>query len=402
MHRLTPKTNYTRLLARGFWESKGSVDIILYGSKGEDISDLPNAKNVWSTSFYPFQIFSQILRDRPNIVHVQYEYTTFGPFWSNLIFPMLLMLLRMAGMRIIVTVHSVIPKEMVDKDLMQKLLPQIGKFWGSEVLFKGFLVFLFKSIVILADGIIVHGKWYKRKLVSSYGAMPSKIWVIPYGVDDKGYVDCSVLKCWKERLKQRRVILFFGHISPRKDMETLIRAFRLFMKNHSGYLLVIAGRKSPYYRNYFSKLKSIVNELDLGEKVVFTGRVSDQEIHVLYDMSEFVVFPYLYAFEGPSGPLAFAIEHCVPIIGTKVGHLEEEIAHMKEGVLVPPMDVQALAKAMRILASNTGLRTNFSKNLKTKKDGMLWKDVASKTFQIYQRVIEGSKSSRVLIPFRHP
>jgi glycosyltransferase involved in cell wall biosynthesis len=400
VHRLTPKTNYTRLLEKGFRHSAGRANIIMYGNKEENLLDLPNAKNVWSSNFYPFQIFRQTLMDRPDIVHIQYEFTTFGPFWSNLFFPILLVLLRIAGVRAVVTVHSVIPKEMVDRDLMQKLLPQFTKFKRSEVLFKGFLVLLFKSIVILADVIIVHGKWYKRKLVDSYSAMSSKIWVVPYGVDDKGYVNGSLLNYWKERVKKRKVILFFGHISPRKDMETLIKAFGLFTKNHSGYQLVIAGRKSPYYIDYFNKLKSIVNELNLRKEVVFTGHVSDEEIHVLYNISELVIFPYLYAFEGPSGPLAFAIEHCVPLIGTKVGHLEEEIVHMKEGILVPPMDAQALATAIGILANNRGLRTKFSKNLKMKKNEMLWKDVASKTLQLYQGVIEGSKDRKPLFSRR--
>lgn len=388
LHRLTPKTNYTRLLEKGFRHSASRANIIMYGNKEENLLDLPNAKNVWSSNFYPFQIFRQILRDRPDIVHIQYEFTTFGPFWSNLFFPILLVLLSIAGVRTVVTVHSVIPKEMVDRDLMQKLLPQIAKFKGSEVLFKGFLVLLFKSIIISADAIIVHGKWYKRKLVDSYSAVSSKIRVIPYGVDDKGYVDSSLLKCWKERVKQRKVILFFGHISPRKDMETLIRAFGLFMKNHSGYLLLVAGRKLPYYTDYFNKLKLIVNELNLSEEVVFTGYVDDEEIHVLYDISEFVVFPYLYAFEGPSGPLAFAVQHGLPVIGTDVGHLREEVRNLVDGLLVPLGDPVALSQAMTILADNLQLRERLAKNISKKRIGASWRDVAIETYLGYKRMLE--------------
>jgi len=390
-HKLTPKTNYTRLLEKGFRRSKNGPSIILYGNKEENLSDLPNAKNVWSNNFYPLQIFKQTMWDRPNIVHIQYEFTTFGPFWSNLFFPVLLVLLRIAGVRTVVTVHSVIPKEMVDRDLMQKLLPQIAKFDKSGIFFKGFLIILFKFIVIWTDAIIVHGEWYKSKLVESYSAVSSKIWVIPYGVDDKEHVNSSRLKRWKERLKQRKVILFFGHISPRKDIETLIRAFGIFMTNHCGYLLVIAGRKPHYYADYFNKLKLIVNELNLSEEVVFTGYVDDEDIHVLHDISELVVFPYLYAFEGPSGPLAFAIQHSVPIIGTNVGHLVEEICNMREGILVSRKDVRALAKAMTRLANDNNLRESFSKNLRRKMKDRFWRDVAVKTLHLYMELMEPSR-----------
>jgi len=399
VHRLTPKTNYTRLLEKGFRDSRSPIILTLYGGKEEDVSDLPDAKNVWSGKAYPLQIFRQVLRDRPNVVHIQYEFTTFGTFWTNLLLPLLLISMKIAGVKIVVTVHSVIPKEIVDKELMRQLLPQLAKFGVSEVLFKMFLVFLYRTVAISADRLVVHGRWYKKKMISSYRVPPSKIHIIPYGVDESNCTDDILLKQWRKRIGKRRVILFFGNISPRKDMETLIRSFTIFLRDNRKYLLVIAGRELPYYHWYANRLKSIARKLGLSESIIFTGLISDEEIHVLYRISEFVVFPYLYGFEGPSGPLAFAIQHCVPIIGTKVGYLEEEFVHMKEGILVPPRDVQALAEAMKKLANNRNLRMKFSKNLKMKRDRTLWKDVALKTFQLYQRVIEGSKDRRPLTPF---
>jgi len=397
VHRLTPKTNYTRLLEKGFRHSASKADITLYGNKEENISDLPNAKNVWSNNFYPFQVFRQTVGDRPDIVHIQYEFTTFGPFWTNLLFPLLLILMKIAGVKTVVTVHSVIPKEMVNKEFMQQLLPPIAKFGMGEILFKMFLAFLYRTMAISADRLVVHGGWYKKKMVSSYKAPSWKIHIISYGVDEKKFAEDALLKWWRKRIGEHRVILFFGNISPRKDMETLIRSLAIFLRNNQDYLLLIAGRELPYYQWYGERLKSITKELELSENVIFSGPISDEEIHVLYSISEFAVFPYLYGFEGPSGPLAFAIQHCVPIIGTGVGHLAEEICNMKEGILVPPKDIKALAEAMTKLANDRNLRENFSENLRRKMKGMLWRDVAEKTFQLYRELMEDSKNSRLRI-----
>jgi glycosyltransferase involved in cell wall biosynthesis len=71
-----------------------------------------------------------------------------------------------------------------------------------------------------------------------------------------------------------------------------------------------------------------------------------------------------------------------------VGHLGEEIHNMREGILVPPKDVKALAEAMIRLANDKGLRDTFSENLRRKMKGMLWRDVATKTFQFYRELLE--------------
>lgn len=347
----------------------------------------PNEKKVWTSYFYPFQIFGQVMRYKPDVVHVQYEFTTFGSFLSNFLFPFLLILLKIARSKVATTVHSVIPKENVDAEFVQKSLPQIARFKGREHLLRIALFILYKTIAISSDAIIVHGKWYKKKLVESYGAVPCRIQVIPYGVDDTQSLDIDSLNRWKEQITQRKVVLFFGHVSPRKDIETLLKAFALFSRKNPEYLLLIAGRSPPYYADYMNKLKSMVNQLDLSDRVVFTGYLGDEEIHVLFALSEFVVFPYVYAFEGPSGPLAFAIQHHVPLIGNNVGNLQEEIIHMEEGVLVPPMNTSALEEAMEMLANDKALRTKFARNIGTKMSTRLWKNIAWMTFQVYKELL---------------
>ena len=371
-------------MEKGFRKSGSRATVILYGGKEEHISDLHNAKRVWSSCLYPFEIYKQILKDRPSILHIQFEFTTFGPFWTNLLLPILLILTKVANVKTVVTVHSVIPKEMVDKDLMRQLLPQIARFGFSRILLKLFLIFLYGMLVLSADEIIVHGKWYEKELLSSYKATASKIHVIPYGIEEQGSVNEALLNEWRRRFGERKVILFFGNISPRKDIETLIRSFAIFSHENHGYLLVIAGGEPPYYKWYSDRLKSSAKELGLLENTLFTGPISDEEIHILYRLSEFVVFPYLYGFEGPSGPLAFAIQYSLPIVGTNVGHLAEEICNLKEGILVPPRDVKAFSEAMAKLANDKGLRNSLSKNLKRKTTGMFWADVATKTYQLYK------------------
>jgi glycosyltransferase involved in cell wall biosynthesis len=390
VHHLTPKTSYTRLLERGFVESGKSAGIVLYGEKGENISDLPNARNVWSSRLYPFQIFRQVIRDRSDIVHIQHEFSTFGPFWANLTLPLLLLLMKIARVKIVITNHVVIPKEEVDNELVGKFFPQLAKFGIARTLIKFYVLFLYRTMIMSSDRIIVHGGWYKKTLLESYKAPPYKIDIIPYGVNEENGIDPILLQSWRKRVRKHKIILFFGDVSPRKDIETLIRAFAIFVKQHREYLLIIAGREETRYRRFGHELRSTAKELGISNDVIFTGFIRDEEIHVLYSISEAVVFPYLYGFEGPSGPLAFAIQHNIPVIGNKVGHLIEEIHDMREGILVPPRNVQALAQAMTKLMDDKKLRNRLSENLRKKGETTNWKEVASRTHSLYKKLVTNS------------
>jgi glycosyltransferase involved in cell wall biosynthesis len=390
VHHLSPKTNYTRLLQRGFVESGNSEHILLYGNKKENVIDLPSARNVWSSHLYPFQIFRQLLRDQPNIVHIQYEFSTFGPFWANLLVPFLLFFMKLTRSRIVITVHSVIPTADMDNELVEKFFPKLARTGVARTLIKFYLVLLYGTIIRFSDKIIVHGNYYKTALIESYKAPPWKIDTISHGVNEKTCVNNTTFKSWKKRVGRHKVILFFGDVSPRKDIETLIRAFDVFVRKHQDYLLIIAGREEARYRPFCSGLRSTVRELGVSANVTFTGFISDEEIHVLYSISEFIVLPYLYGFEGPSGPLAFAIEHGIPIIGNKVGHLKEEINNMKEGILIPPRNVQALSQAMAKLALDRALRKRISNNLTKKAKTEQWRAVAARTYDLYDQLITSS------------
>jgi hypothetical protein len=76
--------------------------------------------------------------DRPDIIHIQYEFTTFGPLWANITFPLLLVFAKLARVKIVVTVHSVIPKKSLIKNSVQQLIPQLSKIGVGEGFLKCF------------------------------------------------------------------------------------------------------------------------------------------------------------------------------------------------------------------------------------------------------------------------
>jgi glycosyltransferase involved in cell wall biosynthesis len=217
---------------------------------------------------------------------------------------------------------------------------------------------------------------------------------VPYGIDDDNTIDYTKQNYYSRLLSNKRAVLYFGSVSPRKDIEGLIRAFGKFLQSHPNYFLLIAGNSTPEFRWYDEHLKNVANDLGLNDNVLFLGFVSDSAIHALYSLADFLVLPYLYGFEGPSGPLAFAVQHAVPVIGTDVGHLREEVHNHEEGLLVPVGDQIALCKAMITLADNPQMRQYLSKNIRKKEKGALWRDVAAETYFEYKKIMKYASASQ--------
>lgn len=76
-----------------------------------------------------------------------------------------------------------------------------------------------------------------------------------------------------------------------KNIITLLRAFELFVADHSDYKLYLIGRKSDYVNN---KLIPYVNENGLSDKVVFTGFISREELEEKWRKAAVYVNPSKY------------------------------------------------------------------------------------------------------------
>jgi glycosyltransferase involved in cell wall biosynthesis len=388
IHRLLHNTSYTRQLNEGFKKIGHLNSITLYGWKGEISDDLPNGKGVWTPWLFPFQIFKELMADRPSIVHLQYEFVTFGPLWANVMIPLLLLLIKLAGTRLVITIHAVIPFPVVDHSFVRNFAPALANLPLITTALKLPFILLYRLLTTSAQVVYVHGVWYKKALVRYYKTEASKVRVVPYGIDDDNTIDYTEQNYYSRLLSNKRAVLYFGTVSPRKDIEGLIRAFGKFLQSHSNYLLLIAGNTTLEFRWYGEHLKKVANDLGLNGNVLFLGFVSDSAIHTLYRRADFLVLPYLYGFEGPSGPLAFAVQHGVPVIGTDVGHLREEVHDLEEGLLVPVGDQVALCKAMITLADNPQMRQYLAKNIRKKEKGALWRDVAAETYFEYEKIVK--------------
>jgi len=171
-----------------------------------------------------------------------------------------------------------------------------------------------------------------------------KIVYIPNGIPKEFFIKKS--KAEKEQNK----ILFFGRISPIKDIETLIKAFSLIQKNNnfnnSNDKKIILEIVGPAEQDYLEKLKAIVKQEDLIDKVIFGEPVYDlnQKIKKIDSAKIFVLPSKRDAM--PQALIEVMSREKLVISSTTQGG-KEIIINAKNGFLFNVQDPKGLADEIR-------------------------------------------------------
>ena len=132
------------------------------------------------------------------------------------------------------------------------------------------------------------------------------------------------------------VALFFGHVRPFKGLDIALRAWR-DLKCEA--LLIVAGeawwKGEEEYRELARGLDNVRLEFRF---------IPDAEIATYFAAADVVLAPY--RIEAQSGVALTAFHFARPVIATTVGGLPEIIEDGRNGMLVPPEDPAALARAI--------------------------------------------------------
>jgi glycosyltransferase involved in cell wall biosynthesis len=118
--------------------------------------------------------------------------------------------------------------------------------------------------------------------------------------------------------------------------------------------LVVVGEKGTDTTDYAEHLRRQADET-LGERVRFVGRRSDIP-EIMRALDVLVVA----AVAEPFGLTALEAQASrTPVIGTDAGGLPEFVEHDVSGLLVPPLDAEALARAIERMLGDEALRNRI-------------------------------------------
>ena len=143
-----------------------------------------------------------------------------------------------------------------------------------------------------------------------------------------------------------------SNIRPRKGITTLIRAFAVVRQQMPEARLQVVG-DGP--RSYLRRVKRLSKKLRVLDHVDFLGQVIDASAYYRH-FSVFALPSYAEAFGRVYGEAGL---HGLAAIGTSAGGAAEIIEDGKTGLIVPPRDPEALAKAMLKILGDSDLASRM-------------------------------------------
>ena len=177
-------------------------------------------------------------------------------------------------------------------------------------------------------------------------------------------------------------VLTVGQISPRKNLQTVLRAFNKLKDKLPNLQLIIVGGNGWDY----VKVKEQVKALGLENRVHFLGYVSDDLLRFLY--SKAVVFVYPSLFEGFGLTVLEAMASSCPVITSNTTSLPEVSGDA--AILINAEDVDELSDNILLVSTNKKVREEMiTKGLQRAKT-FTWKRTAQLTNNIYSKIIHSS------------
>lgn len=142
-------------------------------------------------------------------------------------------------------------------------------------------------------------------------------------------------------------LMYSGAIESRKNLDRLLEAFALLPSElRERHQLVIAGKASEFDQ---LRLLHLSQKLGIGEHLVLTGYVPDDDLVALYSRCALFILPSLH--EGFGLPALEAMACGAPTIGSNTTSIPEVIG--RADALFDPCDPQAIAeKIARVLTDD--------------------------------------------------
>jgi glycosyltransferase involved in cell wall biosynthesis len=180
----------------------------------------------------------------------------------------------------------------------------------------------------------------------------------------------------KYGLKEKRFLLYVGAIQPRKNIETLIKAFEIIKEknSHQDLKLVLVGQKA------WKPEKTIwrINSSKQSQNIIQTGGISFENLKILYKTAGVFALPSLY--EGFGLPILEAFASGVPVVAAKNSSLEEISGN--GALLFPATDeIKLTENILKIIESNK-TRNTLTKNAQKIAGEYSWEKCAQKTLNI--------------------
>jgi glycosyltransferase involved in cell wall biosynthesis len=296
----------------------------------------------------------------PEVLHVQFLPTVKLGLPIEMWF---LKLIHSFGIKIVYTVHNVLPQDTGDTHRAA-----------------------YRSVYHLADRLVCHDQSAAERLIREFQVTPGRISIIPHGP----LLDSSPATPLEARTRlrlpaDRPVVLWQGIVRPYKGVSFLLDAWKQVQSKCARAVLAVVGNGD---QEMLGSIRENVDSLGIQSSVRLDFRfVSVAELNDYYAAADVLVYPYREITT--SGALMTGIRHGKPIVATNQPVFRQILRDGENARIVEYGDVRALSECLVELINSPELRSRLGEQARRSyASGPNWRDIAVKTRACYEAALE--------------
>lgn len=238
-----------------------------------------------------------------------------------------------------------------------------------------------------AERVIAVSEYARHGAVRHAGAEPSRVDVVPLGVDHQRYRpdgDPEADAVLRAALGvESPYLLWIGALEPRKGVPALVQAFADLVRAGLPHRLVLAGPRAWGA----AAVDEAVARSGVAGRVLFPGYVEEAQKLALYRGADALVYPSLV--EGFGLPVLEAMACGCPVVTTTGSGPEEVGGDAVE--LVPPGDPATLREGIERVVTDRARAEELRGRGLDRAGGFGWARTAAGTVETYRRAAEAER-----------
>ena len=246
------------------------------------------------------------------------------------------------------------------------------------------------DVIACSDIITANSVVELHELVRHYGADPSRIEIVPPGVDHAFFSPGSRRGARQALgLGDEPVLLFVGRIQPLKGVDVAVEALSR-LRDPRACMLIVGGSSGTEGDNHAAEVRDLITDRGLDNRITM---VPPQPHHVLstyYRAADVTIVP---SRSESFGLVALESAACgTPVVASDVGGLRTLVDHGRTGLRVPGRDPGDFAEAVERIIGDPTFAGRLSERAAEAATAYTWTSMAARLRRVYADL-----SERVLV-----
>ncbi|MAL65590.1 MAG: D-inositol-3-phosphate glycosyltransferase [Acidimicrobiaceae bacterium] len=246
------------------------------------------------------------------------------------------------------------------------------------------------DVIACSDIITANSVVELHELVRHYGADPSRIEIVPPGVDHAFFSPGSRRGARQALgLGDEPVLLFVGRIQPLKGVDVAVEALSR-LRDPRARMLIVGGSSGTEGDNHAAEVRDLITDRGLDHRITM---VPPQPHHVLstyYRAADVTIVP---SRSESFGLVALESAACgTPVVASDVGGLRTLVDHGRTGLRVPGRDPDDFAEAVERIIGDPTFAERLSERAAEAATAYTWTSMAARLRRVYADL-----SERVLV-----